>query len=99
MSYAELIQRALKGRSVNSTAKAWGINQKTLDRYVKGQLIPTFSAALIMAKEAEMDAKEVMEMLATEEQNRKKHTDILSKSFNSLLRAANIFTYRKVEMA
>ena len=98
MSYLELIQRALKGRSVNSVAKAWGIPQKNLDRYSKGRM-PTFEAALKLAEESGMDAKEVLKILAEEERKSKKATDILSQSFNSLLRVANVFAYKKAEMA
>ena len=98
MSYLELIQKALKGRSVNKTAKEWGIAQKTLEQYTKGRM-PSFEVAKIMAEEAGIDLAEAFVMLANEEQNRKKSTDILSKSFNSLLRVANIFAYKKAQMA
>ena len=33
MEYQEFVEAALKGRSVNSMAKAWGLKQQTLDRY------------------------------------------------------------------
>ena len=55
---------ALKGRSVNSMAKAWGIPQPTLDAYVKGKTIPDFDTALKMTKEAGADEKEAFEALA-----------------------------------
>ena len=92
MSYMELIQRALKGRSVNSTAKAWGIPQKNLDRMIKGQL-PSFAAAKIIAEEAGVDLGEALKMLA-EEETRLKHGDKLAQSFNALLRMVNSFSHR-----
>jgi len=91
MSYLELIQRALKGRSVNSTAKEWGIPQKNLDRIVKGQL-PDFATAQLIAEEAGIDLGEALKMLASEERNRKNHPDKLSQSFNALLRMVNSFS-------
>lgn len=88
MSYLELVQMALKGRSVNKTAKEWGIPQKTLAQYAKGRL-PSFEAAKIMAEEAGIDLGKAFQMLAEEEKNRKNHSDKLSKSFNALLRMVN----------
>jgi hypothetical protein len=98
MSYAELIAKALKGRSVNSTAKEWGIPQKNLDRIVKGQL-PDFTIAKKMAEEAGIGLAEAFEMLTAEEANRKNHSDKLSKSFNALLRIADIFKTRNLNLA
>jgi transcriptional regulator with XRE-family HTH domain len=67
MSYLEMISRALKNRSVNSLAKAWGVKQKTLDRYVKGETLPDYTTALIIATEAGIEAGEAMRTLAEEE--------------------------------
>jgi hypothetical protein len=87
MSYLELIQRALKGRSVNSTAKAWGIPQKTLEQNTKGRL-PSFKATKMMALDAGIELGAALEMLVDEEEKRK-HSDKLSQSFNALLRMVN----------
>ena len=89
MSYLEMISRALKERSVNSLAKAWGVKQKTLDRYVKGETLPDYATALIMAKEAGISAGEAMELLAAEATKRKTKIEIVSTGFKWLLRAAN----------
>lgn len=69
MTYSELIARALKGRSVNRTAKDLGIPQKTLDQYTKGRL-PNFRTAWRLAEEAEMDPREVFALLAEEDAKR-----------------------------
>jgi len=94
MSYAELIQRALKGRSVNRAAKDWHVNQMSLNRYVKGQRLPSYEIALLMAKEAGISAGEAMETLAAEEKKMKSKTEIISESFNSLLRGAKRYWAR-----
>lgn len=64
MNYEELIAKALKGRSVNSMAKAWGVPQPTLDTYVKGKAIPDFDTALKMVREAGVTETEAWEALA-----------------------------------
>jgi len=99
MNYAEFVAKALNGRSVYAAAKEWGLNQVTAGRYVKGERIPDYSTAKVMANDAGLNLADVFELLASEEENRKKSTDILSKSFNSLLRVANIFAYKKAQMA
>lgn len=71
MNYGELIARALNGRSVNSMAKAWGVRQPTLDRYVKGHALPDYDLALKIVKEAGVSVAEGFEVLADEDRNRK----------------------------
>jgi len=71
MNYRELIARALRGRSVNQTAKDWNIPQKTLDNYVKAERIPDYQTALIIAREAEVDPGEVMLIFARQEAAKK----------------------------
>jgi transcriptional regulator with XRE-family HTH domain len=71
MIYGEMIERALKGQSVNAAAKRWGIPQSTLDRYVKGESLPTFKATLIIAREAEIETEEAVKILAEEEEKKK----------------------------
>ena len=71
MGYLELIAKALKGRSVNATAKDWNIQQRTLDRYVKAEQLPDFRTAKKIAEEAEVSYGEVLSALATEEEKRK----------------------------
>lgn len=90
MSYLEIVKLALKGRSVNATAKAWGIPQPTLDEYAKGKRLPNFSAAKKMAAEAGISAGEMLEILAIEEAKRKAKKDKMSTSFNWLLRVTKL---------
>ena len=71
MEYAELIARALKGRSVNSMAKQWGIPQPTLDSYVKGKSMPDFWTAWKIAQEADVEPAIAFRTLALAEQDRK----------------------------
>ncbi|MHA4871596.1 helix-turn-helix domain-containing protein [Duganella sp. PWIR1] len=71
MNYEEMIAKALKGRSVNSMAKAWGIPQTRLDRYVKGIHMPDYTTGLKLAKEAGISPGEAFEILANEEQHHK----------------------------
>lgn len=71
MNYAEMIDKAMKGRSVNSLAKAWGLQQRTLDRYVKGQSMPDFETALKIANEAGIAPGEAFEVLVAEERSHK----------------------------
>lgn len=90
MSYLEIVKLALKGRSVNAAAKAWGMPQPTLDEYVKLKRLPNFITAKIIASEAGISAGEMLEILADEEAKRKPKLEKISKSFNWLLRAANV---------
>jgi predicted transcriptional regulator len=79
MNYEELIAKALNGRSVNSMAKQWGVNQPTLDRYVKGQTMPSYDIALKIINEAGIDISEGMTVLAEEERNRRSRNFKLTK--------------------
>ncbi|MDQ1921567.1 helix-turn-helix domain-containing protein [Massilia pseudoviolaceinigra] len=69
MNYEELIAKALKGRSINSMAKAWGVNQPTLSRWVNGQRLPDYNTALKIAKEAGVEPGEAFEVFAAQERN------------------------------
>ncbi|MDP3671714.1 MAG: helix-turn-helix domain-containing protein [Telluria sp.] len=94
MSYLEMVTKALKNRSVNSLAKEWGVKQKTLDRYVKGETLPDYATAKIMAKEAGISAAEMLDTLAEEEVKRRSKLEKISASFRTLLRAANAYWTR-----
>ncbi|MCA1323753.1 hypothetical protein [Herbaspirillum sp. alder98] len=96
MNYEDLIAKAVKGRSVNSLAKEWGIPQKTLDNYVKGTRTPDFHTTIILVKESGFTAERVLKVLADHEASRKLTkrdmtaiADKLSPSFDALLRMAN----------
>jgi transcriptional regulator with XRE-family HTH domain len=95
MSYLEIVKRALKERSVNQAAKDWGIAQPTLNRYATGKNLPDYLTAKIMAKEAGISAEEMLNALAAEETKMKAVKAKLSKSFNWLLRVANV-SYKRV---
>lgn len=81
MNYAELVRLALKGRSVTSMAKQWGVPQATLDRYVKSERMPDYSTAMKMAKEAGIAPGEAFETLVTEEQIHKSRQFRLQSGF------------------
>lgn len=99
MSYLEIVKRALKERSVNQAAKDWGIQQTTLNRYANGTRLPDFMTAKIMASEAGVSAEEMMNALAAEETKMKAVKAKLSKSFDWLLRVANVSYMRVVATA
>ncbi|NYI00227.1 helix-turn-helix domain-containing protein [Cupriavidus plantarum] len=84
MSYRELIEKALHGRSVNQAAKDMAMQQVTLNRYVRGDRLPDYTTAFILAKEAGLDPRDVFMTLAQEEAKRK-GLEIFSEGFKSLL--------------
>jgi hypothetical protein len=71
MEYEELFRRALKGRSVNQASKDWQMPQGTLARYGKGERIPDYRTAMILAMEAGVNPAEVMVILARLEARKK----------------------------
>lgn len=85
MSYKELIDLALHGRSVNSVANALGIPQRTLDRYTKSESLPDYVTAFMLAKEAGIDPREMFMALVEEEAKKKGLLEKISEGFNSLL--------------
>jgi hypothetical protein len=90
MSYLEILKRALKERSVNQAAKDWQMQQVTLNRYVSGQRLPDYLTAKIIAEEAGISGAEMLDALAAEEKKMKSKKEKISKSFNWLLRVANV---------
>lgn len=87
MTYDELIAMALHDRKVNKAASEMGIPQPTLDRYVKGQTLPNYMAALILAREAGTTAAKALEAVAFEEARRKGMLDAVLKVFQKPLSA------------
>ncbi|HZW23774.1 hypothetical protein [Noviherbaspirillum sp.] len=71
MNYAELIAKALQGRSVNQTAKDWGVPQQTLDRYVKAKTMPDFQTTLKIARDSGVDLETVVRIFAEAEAQKK----------------------------
>ncbi|SOZ12717.1 helix-turn-helix domain-containing protein [Cupriavidus taiwanensis] len=84
MSYQELIAKALHGRTVNRAAKEMGVSQSSMDRYARGQSLPDYATAFLLAKEAGMDVREVFLTLAQEDAKRK-GLEIFSEGFKKLL--------------
>jgi len=70
MEYEQLFAKALQGRSVNGAAKEWGVPQKTLQQYSKGR-VPDYQTALILSREAQVPAGEVMAIIARLEARKK----------------------------
>lgn len=94
MSYLEIVQRALKGGSVNAAAKRWGVPQPTLDKYAKAMRLPDYLTAKKIAIDAGVSAEEMLDALAEEEVKMKARKEKISKSFNWLLRVANVALVR-----
>ncbi|WP_293781266.1 hypothetical protein [uncultured Oxalicibacterium sp.] len=97
MTYEKLIEAVLRGRSVNATAKALGIPQKTFESYVKKKHFPNCSRTILLAKEAGIDIETAVKAISKAEMEENKTGEHLkaamskmSLSFNSLLRGANV---------
>ncbi|NUT14567.1 MAG: hypothetical protein HOQ33_08700 [Cupriavidus sp.] len=71
MSFREVIEKALHGRKVAAAARDMGMYQQKLDRFYKGQCLPSYTDALIIAREANVPLDEVFLALASEEAARK----------------------------
>lgn len=71
MEYEELIERVLQGRTVNATAKAIGVPQPSLDKYVKRQTIPGCENGYKMVVAAGVDVTEGFRTLANAERQHK----------------------------
>ena len=81
MKYSDLIEMALKGRSVNSMARAWGVPQPTLARYMQGNRLPDYDLALKIATEAGVEPGEAFVALAEEQRNMKSKNFKLQRGF------------------
>ncbi|EKZ99953.1 MULTISPECIES: helix-turn-helix domain-containing protein [Cupriavidus] len=71
MSYKELIALAMKGKSVYQRSKELGVNQMTLGRYARGERLPDYQTAFLLANEAGIELGEAFRVLAEEEAKRK----------------------------
>jgi len=67
MDYDEFIEKVLRGRTVNAAAKAIGVPQPSLDKYVKKVTIPGIENGYKMVAAAGIDFKEGFETLANAE--------------------------------
>jgi transcriptional regulator with XRE-family HTH domain len=81
MDYNELIAKALKGRSVNSVSKIWGVPQSTLNRWIRGDRLPDFDTAWRIANEAGVDPSEAFKTFAEEERTNKSRQFKLQSGF------------------
>lgn len=81
MKYAELIEKALRGRSVNSMARTWGVPQPTLAKYMHGERLPDYDLALKIAVEAGVSPGDAFEALAEEQRNLKARNFKLQRGF------------------
>ena len=81
MKYSDLIEMALKGRSVNSMARTWGVPQPTLARYMQGNRLPDYDLALKIAIEAGVEPGEAFVALAEEQRNLKSKNFKLQRGF------------------
>lgn len=81
MKYSDLIEMALKGRSVNSMARTWGVPQPTLARYMQGERLPDYDLALKIAIEAGVEPGEAFIALAEEQRNLKSKNFKLQQGF------------------
>lgn len=81
MKYSELIEKALKGRSVNSMARTWGVPQPTLAKYMQGDRLPDYDLALKIALEAGVEPGDAFLTLAQEQRNLKAKNFKLQRGF------------------
>lgn len=89
MDYHDVMQRALKGRSVNGAAKDMGLPQQSLNRWMLGKNLPDYSSAAIIAAEANITLGEMMRVLVEEDQRRKLSKDMIAAGFRLLTNALN----------
>lgn len=90
MSYQEIIGKLLKEKKASQLARQWQMGEMTLGRYLRGNRLPDYLTAKKMAEEAGISSGEMLEILAEEEAKRKTKPEIISTSFNWLLRTANV---------
>ena len=89
MNYEKFMQLALQGRTVNATAKAIGIPQPSLDRYVKGERIPGAQAILVLADAAGVSPEVALKACALHEALQRPQASFVKKFLTSNAPAAN----------
>jgi hypothetical protein len=67
MDYRVFMEKVLAGRSVNATAKALGIPQKTLEGYVKERSFPGCAMTIKLAEAAGISVQEAVDAVAKRE--------------------------------
>lgn len=103
MDYENLIAKVLDGRSVNATAKAIGLPQRTLEDYVKQKSFPNCSTTILLAKAAGIDIETAVKAVSKKELEVKTKSqyvaaalDKLAVSFNTLLSMAKAAKIRNL---
>jgi len=71
MEYQELIDRALRGRSVRKAAMMWDVPPPTMDRYARGERTPDVGTILKIIEDSGVSADEALKIIAAQEQLRK----------------------------
>ncbi|MFX3555722.1 hypothetical protein V8921_20635 [Ralstonia mannitolilytica] len=89
MSFREVIERALHGRSVRQAALSMGMYQQKLQRFYAGKCLPEYDDALKIAEEAQVDPGEVLKILAAETSQRREKKEKISKPFKQLIELLN----------
>jgi len=67
MEYSELMEKAIKGRSVLSLSKLWGVPQPTLRKWLIGQHVPGADIIERIIAESEVEALEAVKTIARQE--------------------------------
>lgn len=73
MTYMEMMEKAIKGRSIHATAVALGIPSSTFQRYAKGTRFPTHQATVKIAAEAGISIEEAVRAIANAQQDASKN--------------------------
>ena len=68
MEYRELIERALRGRSVRKAALMWEVPPPTMDRYARGERTPDVGTILRIIEDSGISAEEALKIIAAQEQ-------------------------------
>ncbi len=70
MEYQELMERALRGRSVRKAAQMWGVHSATMDKYARGERVPNYKVTQCIIEDSGTPAEEVLRVIAALEELR-----------------------------
>lgn len=90
MGFTDVIEKALHGRKVAAAAREMGMYQQKLDRFYKGQCLPNYTDALIIAREAGVPLEDVFIALAKDEAERNGTVEKIKKLFKFARGAVNL---------
>lgn len=68
MEYRELIDLALRGRSVRKAALMWNVPPPTMDRYARGERTPDVGTILRIIEDSGVGAVEALKIIAAQQQ-------------------------------